>query len=107
MTGVNKVILIGNLGKNPEVRSLENGTKVASFPLATSETYTKDGERQTITEWHNLVVWRGLADVVEKYLKKGSQIYVEGKLRTRNWTDKESNKRYTFVTFFICPVTCT
>ncbi len=95
MAGVNRVILVGNLGKDPEVRSLESGTKVASFPLATSESYTKDGERQTITEWHNLVVWRGLAEVVEKYLKKGNQIYVEGKLRTRNWTDKEGNKRYT------------
>lgn len=96
MAGVNRVILVGNLGKDPEVRSLENGTKVASFPLATSESYTdKNGEKQTKTEWHNIVVWRGLADVVDKYVKKGNQIYVEGKLRTRSWEDKEGNKRYT------------
>jgi len=96
MAGVNRVILLGNLGKDPEVRSLENGTKVASFTIATSESYKdKNGERQTITEWHNLVLWRGLADIADKYLKKGNQIYVEGKLRTRSWTDKEDNKRYT------------
>ena len=96
MAGVNRVILLGNLGKDPEVRSLENGTKVASFTIATSESYKdKNGERQTNTEWHNLVLWRGLADVADKYLKKGNQIYIEGKLRTRSWTDKEDNKRYT------------
>ena len=97
MAGVNKVILVGNLGKDPEVRHLESGASVASFSLATTESY-KDrttGERKEITEWHNITLWRGLADVAEKYLKKGSQIYVEGKLRTRSWEDKEGNTRYT------------
>ncbi len=96
MSGVNKVILVGHLGKDPEVRHLEGGVTVASFSLATTERITnKNGERQDITEWHNIVVWRGLADVAEKYLKKGSQIYVEGKIRTRSWEDKENVKRYT------------
>jgi len=93
---VNKVILIGNLGKDPEVRTLENGVKKVSFPLATSETY-KDrdtGERKTDTEWHNIVIWRGLADVAEKYLRKGQQIYLEGKIKSRQYKDKEGNTRY-------------
>ncbi len=97
MAGVNKVILVGNLGKDPEVRSLENGAMVANFSMATSETY-KDrtsGERKSITEWHNVVVWRGLAEIAEKYLKKGSQIYIEGKLRSRQWQDKDGQNRYT------------
>lgn len=97
MAGINKVILVGNLGKDPEVRYLENGTAVANFTLATSETF-KDrtsGEKKTLTEWHNVVVWRNLAEIAEKYLKKGSQIYVEGKLRTRQWQDKDGNNRYT------------
>lgn len=96
MSGINKVILVGHLGKDPEVRHLENGVNVASFSLATTETITnKSGERQDLTEWHNIVVWRGLADVAEKYLKKGKLIYVEGKIRTRSWDDKEGVKRYT------------
>jgi single-strand DNA-binding protein len=97
MAGVNKVILVGNLGKDPEVRRLENGTAVANFPLATSETYRdrNTGESKTLTEWHNLVVWRGLAEVAEKYLRKGKQIYAEGKLRTRSWEDQDKNMRYT------------
>jgi len=97
MAGVNKVILVGNLGKDPEVRHLESGVMVANFPMATSETY-KDrttGERKTVTEWHNIVLWRGLAEVSEKYLKKGNQVYIEGKLRTRSWTDQDGNTRYT------------
>ena len=97
MAGINKVILVGNLGKDPEVRYLEGGTAVANFPLATSESF-KDkttGERKTITEWHNIVLWRGLAEIAEKYLKKGNQVYLEGKLRTRQWQDKEGNNRYT------------
>ncbi len=97
MAGVNKVILIGNLGKDPEVRHLESGVMVANFPLATTESY-KDrntGERRQVTEWHNVVLWRGLAEVTETYLKKGNQVYVEGKLRTRSWTDQEGNTRYT------------
>jgi len=92
---VNKVILVGNVGKDPEVRYLESGIAVASFPIATSESYrTKDGEKVTTTEWHNIVAWRGLAEVAEKYVKKGSQIFIEGKIRTRSWDDKEGNKRY-------------
>ncbi len=96
MSGVNKVILVGHLGKDPEVRHLENGVNVASFSMATTETITnKSGERQDLTEWHNIVVWRGLADVAEKYLRKGKLIYLEGKIRTRSWEDKEGVKRYT------------
>lgn len=96
MSGVNKVILVGHLGKDPEVRHLEGGITVASFSLATTERITnKSGERQDLTEWHNIVVWRGLADVAEKYLKKGSHIYLEGKIRSRSWDDKEGVKRYT------------
>jgi len=96
MAGVNKVILVGNLGKDPEVRHLENGTAVANFPIATSESYKdKNGDRQEITEWHNIVLWRGLADIAEKYLRKGNQVYIEGKLRTRSWQDKDGNTRYT------------
>lgn len=94
---VNKVILIGNLGKDPEVRHLENGATVANFPIATSETYTdrNTGQRVENTDWHDIVVWRGLAEVVEKYVKKGTKIYVEGKLKKRSWQDKEGNTRYT------------
>lgn len=97
MAGINKVILVGNLGKDPEVRYLEGGTAVANFPIATSENYTdrSSGERKTITEWHNVVLWRGLAEVAEKYLKKGNQVYIEGKLRTRKWQDKDGHDRYT------------
>ncbi|WP_207428447.1 single-stranded DNA-binding protein [Pedobacter sp. SYSU D00535] len=95
MSSVNKVILVGNLGKDPEVRHLENGVSVATFPIATSESYTtKDGRRVEQTEWHNVVAWRGLADIAAKYLHKGRQVYVEGKLRTRSYDDKEGNKRY-------------
>lgn len=96
MAGVNKVILVGNLGKDPEVRHLDNGASVANFPIATTESYKdRNGNRQETTEWHNIVLWRGLADIAEKYLRKGNQIYVEGKLRTRSWEDKEGNTRYT------------
>ena len=95
MAGVNKVILVGNLGKDPEVRYLEGGTAVANFSLATTESYKdKQGNRIEQTEWHNIVVWRGLAEGAEKYLKKGSQVYVEGKLRTRSYDDKDGVKRY-------------
>lgn len=93
---INKVILVGNLGKDPEVRHFEGNSSVASFSVATSESYTdKNGERQSQTEWHNVVMWNGLAAVAEKYLKKGSQVYLEGKLTTRKWQDKEGNDRYT------------
>lgn len=93
---VNKVILIGNLGKDPEIRAIDTGVKVASFTLATSETYTDrtSGEKKELTDWHDIVVWRGLAEVVEKYLKKGMKVYVEGKLRKKSWQDKEGNTRY-------------
>lgn len=87
MAGVNKVILLGNLGADPEVRHLESGVAVASIRIATSETYTdrNSGEKRTQTEWHNVVLWRGLAEIAEKYLKKGNQVYIEGKLRTRSY----------------------
>ena len=93
---INKVILVGNVGKDPEVKYLESGTAVARFSLATNETYkNKSGEKVTNTEWHNIEVWRGTAEFVEKYVRKGTQLYVEGKIRTENWEDKEGNKRYT------------
>lgn len=93
---VNKVILIGNLGADPEVKHLENNNAVANFNIATSETYKdKEGNKVTNTEWHRIVVWNGLAKVAEQWLKKGSQIYVEGKITTRKWEDKEGNERYT------------
>ena len=94
---VNKVILIGNLGKDPEVRHLDNGAVVANFSIATSESYTdkNTGDKREITDWHNIVVWRGLAKVVETYVKKGMKVYVEGKLRTRSWQDEGKNTRYT------------
>lgn len=94
---VNKVILIGNLGKDPEIRRLENGTMVATFSIATSEVYTDKatGVKKEITDWHDIVVWRGLAEVTEKYVKKGYKVYIEGKLKKRSWQDKEGNTRYT------------
>src|SRR5688572_15605175 len=94
---VNKVILVGNLGKDPEVRYLENGVSVARFPVATSETFTdkNTGEKREITEWHNIVLWRGLAKVAESYLKKGMKVYIEGKLKTRSWQDDSQQTRYT------------
>ena len=93
---VNKVILIGNLGRDPEIRRLENGAVVANFPLATSETYTdrNTGEKRDNTDWHNIVAWRGLAEIIEKYVKKGTKIYVEGKLKTRSYQDKDNITRY-------------
>ena len=95
MAGVNKVMLIGNLGKDPEVRHLDNGVAVANFSLATTENYkNKEGERVSQTEWHNIVLWRGLAEVAEKYLKKGASVYIEGKIKNRKWEDKEGNTRY-------------
>ncbi len=96
MSGVNKVILVGRLGKEPEIRHLENGASVANFSIATSEAYKdrNSGERRELTEWHNIVLWRGLAEVAEKYLKKGDMVYIEGKLRTRSW-EKDGITRYT------------
>ena len=93
---VNKVTLIGNLGADPEVRRLENGAAVAKLSVATNENYRdKNGEWQKITEWHNVVVWRWLAERAEQYLKKGSLVFIEGKLTTRKWQDKDGNDRYT------------
>lgn len=95
MRGLNKVTLIGNLGKDPEVRKLEGNINVAKFTLATSESYKDDaGQTHTHTEWHNIVLWRGLADLCEKYLKKGSTVCIEGKLRTRSYEDKEGDIKY-------------
>jgi len=95
MAGVNKVILIGNLGREPEVRHLESGRAVANFPIATSETYkNREGERVTHTEWHNIVLWTPLAEIAEKYLNKGKQVYIEGRLTTRSYEDKDGNKKY-------------
>jgi len=95
MSGVNKVILVGRLGKDPEVRNLESGATVANFSIATSEVYKdkNSGERKETTEWHNLVLWRALADIAAKYLHKGDMIYIEGKLRTRKW-EKDGVTRY-------------
>ncbi len=96
MSGINKVILIGRLGKDPETRTFEGGLKKASFIMATSEyRKDKDGNRQEITEWHNIVCWRNLAETAEKYLTKGKMIYVEGKLRTRNWDDNGTKRYFT------------
>ena len=92
---LNKVTLIGNLGKDPEVRHLESGASVANFSMATTETYkNRNGEKVSQTEWHNIVLWRGLAEISEKYLKKGDKIYIEGRIRTRSWQDKDDNTRY-------------
>jgi single-strand DNA-binding protein len=96
MAGVNKAIIVGNLGADPEVRTLESGAKVATIRVATTERYKdRDGNQQENTEWHNIVLWRGLADITERYLKKGRQVYIEGRLKTRKWTDQNGNDRYT------------
>jgi single-strand DNA-binding protein len=96
MNGVNKVILIGNLGADPEIRNLPSGSSVANFNIATSESYTnKTGEKVTQTEWHRIECWDGFAKVAEQYLRKGSPVYIEGKLRTEEWQDKDGNTRYT------------
>ena len=95
--GVNKVILVGNLGKDPEVRYMPSGSAVANVTLATSESWKdkQSGEKQERTEWHNIAFFGRLAEIAGEYLKKGSQIYVEGRLRTRKWQDKSGNDRYT------------
>lgn len=93
---VNKVILIGNVGADPEVRYLDGGVAVANLRLATTERYrNKNGENVDQTEWHNIVLWRGLAEVVEKYVRKGMRLYIEGRIRTRSWDDQNGVKRYT------------
>ncbi len=92
---INKVILIGNLGRDPEVKTLESGTKMARFSVATNESYKdKSGEWQTLTEWHNIVLWRSLAERAERELKKGNMVYIDGKLTTRKWSDKDGQDRY-------------
>ncbi len=94
MSGVNKVILVGHVGKDPEVKYLEGGVALARFPLATSDSYkNKEGQKIETTEWHNVVVWRGLAEIVEKYVRKGKLIYIEGKIKTRQYGE-ENNKKY-------------
>lgn len=95
MSGINKVFLIGHLGKNPEFRHLTGNVAVVSFPLATSETFNKDGRKVEQTEWHNIVMWRALADAAVKMLEKGKLIALEGKLRTRSFEDRDGHKRYT------------
>ena len=94
---INKVILVGNVGQDPEIRALENGAKVASLRLATTERIFNRQTNETTeqTEWHSITMWRGLADVADKYVRKGSQIYIEGSLRTRDWTDANNQKHYT------------
>ncbi|MCH2215215.1 MAG: single-stranded DNA-binding protein [Flavobacteriales bacterium] len=95
MAGVNKVIILGNLGLDPEVRTLESGAKLARLRIATSESYTtKDGQKVENTEWHSVTVWRQLADIAEKYLAKGRQVYIEGKLQTRSWKGEDGSDRY-------------
>jgi len=96
MAGVNKVILVGNLGRDPEIRTLESGVKVARFSIATTESYNdrNTGQRVDQTEWHNIVLWRGLAEIAEKYLRKGNQVYLEGKLQTRSYQDKDGITKY-------------
>lgn len=94
MASVNKVILVGHLGKDPEIRYLDGNISVTSFPLATSENFNKDGKKIQHTEWHNIVMWRNLADMAIKYLKKGKLVYLEGKLRTRSYEDKEGIRRF-------------
>lgn len=95
MRGVNRVVLIGNLGREPDLQHLEGNIAVAKFPLATTETYKdKNGNLVSQTEWHTVVLWRGLAELAQRYLHKGSLIYLEGRIRTRTWEDKEKNKRF-------------
>jgi len=95
MRGVNRVMLIGNLGKDPEVQLLEGNIAVAKFPLATTETFKdRSGKLVSQTEWHTVVLWRGLADLAQKFLHKSSLVYIEGRLRTRSWEDKDGIKKY-------------
>jgi single-strand DNA-binding protein len=96
MTGVNKVILIGRLGKDPEIRYTPGGTAVANFTMATSEQWTnKDGQKQEKTEWHRIEAWKRLGEICGEYLRKGSQVYIEGRLQTDTWEDRDGKKRYT------------
>ena len=95
MRGVNRVMLIGNLGKDPDIQFLEGNIGVAKFPLATTETYKdRGGKTVSQTEWHTVVLWRGLAELAQKYLHKSSLVYIEGRLRTRSWEDKEGSRKF-------------
>ncbi len=103
MAGVNKVILVGNLGSDPEIRSTTGGQRVANFRMATTRQWTgQDGQKQEKTEWHSIVCWGKLADIVERYLQKGKQVYVEGRLETRSWQDKENPNLTRYKTEIIC-----
>lgn len=96
MSGINKVIVVGRLGQDPEVRYTQGGQAVCNFSVATSESWNdKEGQRQEKTEWHRIVVWGKIAEICSQYLGKGRQVYVEGRLQTRQWDDKDGNKRYT------------
>lgn len=98
MSGINKVILVGHVGKDPEVRYLDGGVAVANFSLATTESYkNKEGNKVDQTEWHHVVAWRGLAEIIEKYVKKGQLLYIEGKIRTRTYGEENSKKYFTEV----------
>lgn len=96
MAGVNRAIILGNLGQNPEIRTMQNGDLIATISVATSESWTdkQTGERRELTEWHRIVLYRRLAEIAEQYLKKGSKVYIEGKLKTRKWQDKNGQERY-------------
>jgi len=91
---VNKVFLLGHVGKDPEIRHMDNNLVMARFTLATNERWIKDGNKTEHTEWHNIVMWRGLAEIAEKYVRKGSLLYIEGRLRSRSYDDKDGIKRY-------------
>lgn len=92
---LNKVMLIGNLGSDPEIKEMSDGTKMAKFSIATTETYkNKQGEKVSNTDWHNIVLWRGIAQVAEQYLKKGDSVLIEGKIKNRSWEDENGNKKY-------------
>ena len=91
---VNKVILVGRVGKDPETKHLEGGTTLSKFPLATNEVYTKNGEKVENTEWHNIIFWRRLAEIAEEYVKKGDLLYIEGRIRTRTYDDQQGVKKY-------------
>lgn len=95
MSGVNKVIILGRLGADPELRSTQGGTQVCTLNVATSESWTKDGKKEERTEWHRVVLWGKQAELAERYLKKGRQVYLEGRLQTRSWDDAQGQKRYT------------
>ncbi|MBE8221561.1 MAG: single-stranded DNA-binding protein [Bdellovibrionales bacterium] len=92
---LNKAMIIGRLGGNPEIKTISAGNTVANFSVATSENWTKDGEKKERTEWHKIVVWGKMADICGKYLSKGSSVYIEGRIQTRSWEDKDGQKRYT------------